>query len=96
MLITRQTTTGIVEQLSWLQALLTLASEARLPLAEASAALRSGERRTYFSVFTSEIDPMSNDEFEAQFNDDELAGIEFDSDDYDPALDEDYDIDIAA
>ena len=39
---------------------------------------------------------MSNDEFEAQFNDDELAGIEFDSDDYDPALDEDYDIDIAA
>lgn len=87
MLITRQTATGI-EQLPWLRAVLALASEARLPLAEASAALRSGERRTYLSLFASENDTMSDD--------DELAGIEFDSDDYDPELDDDYDIDIAA
>jgi hypothetical protein len=106
MLITRQTAAGI-EQLPWLRAVLALANEARLPLDEASAALRSGERRTFFSVFTTENDTMSDecelsdDEFEAQFDDSELDGFIFDIDDFEPEEGDDFadfddDFDIAA
>lgn len=67
-----------------------LVSEARLPLVEASAALRSGERRTYCSLFTSEIDNVSNDDFESQFENDDLAGFEFDNDDFEPEEGDDF------
>jgi len=85
MLITRRSATGI-EQLPWLRAVLALASEARLPLDEASAALRSGERRTHLSLFTSENDTMSDDDLDPDF---EYDDFEYD-DDYDPELDDDF------
>jgi hypothetical protein len=55
--IIRQTRSGI-EVLNWLQAVLVLAHESRRSIDAASNALRSGEVRTFYSLFVSELHTM--------------------------------------
>lgn len=57
--IIRQTRNG-TEVLGWLQAVLVLAHESRKSIDAASSTLRSGDVRTFYSLFVSEIHTMRN------------------------------------